>query len=114
MSIANGLRFWLTKSSANRAMFRSLAGTWTLKAGRGRSLCPEEVKPLRVHAPADDGRQVELGKTVMLEFQNQGLASEAMRALLDSLFRNMDTHRAHVSTDHRNGPSLKVFERVEF
>jgi RimJ/RimL family protein N-acetyltransferase len=60
----------------------------------------------------DDPEQVEIGMTLAPEFQGQGFATEAARALLDYLFVTLDKHRVFGSVDPRNVSSLKLLERL--
>src|SRR3984885_6976776 len=63
-------------------------------------------------ALTDDPEQVEIGVTLAPEFQGQGFATEAVRALLDYLFVTLDKHRVFGSVDPRNVSSLKLLERI--
>ncbi|HSY11819.1 MAG TPA: GNAT family protein [Verrucomicrobiae bacterium] len=65
---------------------------------------------LRVLEP--DPEQAEVGITVAPDFQRQGYASEALRALLNYIFKTLNKHRVFASVDPRNAPSMKLLERV--
>jgi len=65
-----------------------------------------------IHVPAADPRQAEIGITLAPAFQGQGLASEALRALLGFLFEDLGKHRVFGSVDPRNLPSVALLERV--
>lgn len=67
-----------------------------------------------VHAGAKDRRQVEVGITIDPEFQNEGFGYKAIKALLDHVFRETETHRVYASIDPRNEPSIRLFEKLGF
>ncbi len=61
----------------------------------------------------DPGRQMELGIVLDPAWQGRGLASRACRLLLTHLF-TVGLHRVTARIDPRNGPSLRLFERLGF
>jgi RimJ/RimL family protein N-acetyltransferase len=65
-----------------------------------------------LHVRADDRRQVEIGITLAPRFQRQGLAAEALQALLDFLFTRTDTHRVFCSVDPRNQACVRLLAKV--
>lgn len=72
----------------------------------------ELVGDFGLQARADDPRLVEVGITLAPRFQHQGLASEALGALLEFLFTGTETHRVHCSVDPENHPCIKLLEKV--
>jgi len=56
--------------------------------------------------------QAEVGITVAPEYQGQGYAAEALRALLRFLFATLNKHRVFGSVDPRNLSSMRLLERV--
>ena len=60
----------------------------------------------------DDGQQVEIGVTIAPAHQRQGLATLAVRALLDHLFTVLEKHRVFASVDPRNEASLALMRSV--
>jgi RimJ/RimL family protein N-acetyltransferase len=62
--------------------------------------------------PASDPEQAEVGITLAPEFQGNGYATEALRALLDYLLVTMGKHRVFGSVDPRNVASIKLQERI--
>jgi RimJ/RimL family protein N-acetyltransferase len=52
--------------------------------------------------------QAEFGVTLAPPQQGQGMAREALRALLGYLFGTLDVHRVHASVDPRNAPSMAL------
>lgn len=56
--------------------------------------------------------QAEIGYTFDPKFQGQGLATEAVRALVDFAFREKGLHRIYGITDPRNTPSIKLMTRL--
>ncbi len=61
----------------------------------------------------DDPRQGEIGYTLARDQQGQGLATEAVRAVLDHAFRDLGLHRVSASVDADNLASLALLERLE-
>jgi RimJ/RimL family protein N-acetyltransferase len=59
-----------------------------------------------------DARQAQLGITLARAFQGRGLASEAVSAVLDYAFINLDLHRVIATVDVENGRSAALMERV--
>ena len=60
----------------------------------------------------DEPQQAEIGVTLAPEFQKQGYATEAVRALLDFLLITLGKHRVWGSVDPRNVSSIKLLERI--
>ncbi len=58
------------------------------------------------------GKQAEIGYTFDPKFQGQGLATEALKALMDHAFKKHDLHRIYGITDPRNLPSINLMKRV--
>lgn len=56
--------------------------------------------------------EAELGFTLMREAQGRGLATEALRGLVDALFRHAAVTRVVGVTDERNLASVRVLERL--
>lgn len=56
---------------------------------------------------------VSLGITLIPEAHGRGLATRASRLLLDGLFE-LGVHRVTAEVDPRNGPSLRLFDRLGF
>lgn len=67
-----------------------------------------------LHFIDDDGFQVEIGITVSPMRQNQGVASEALEAILDYLFFNLKKHRVIASIDPGNQASVHLFQKIGF
>ncbi len=63
---------------------------------------------------AAEPRIVELGYTINPRFQGQGLATEAIGALLTFLFKDRGVHKAVALVDVRNWPSVRVLEKLGF
>lgn len=59
-----------------------------------------------------DERQAEVGYTITPKHQGKGYATEALGVLIDHLLGPMALHRVVASADPRNGPSLRVLERL--
>jgi RimJ/RimL family protein N-acetyltransferase len=58
------------------------------------------------------GKQAEIGFTFAPTFQGRGLATEAVKALLNHAFTNEGMHRVYGSTDPRNTPSIRLMKRL--
>lgn len=61
-----------------------------------------------------DNDQVEVGFTIAPDFQKQGIAYEALTALMDFLFFDLRKHRAFAVTDTRNLASSRLLEKIGF
>jgi RimJ/RimL family protein N-acetyltransferase len=64
------------------------------------------------HVIGPEPRQVEFGISFAPEYQRQGYATEALRALFDYLFVQLGKHRAFCSVDPRNVRSITRMERI--
>jgi RimJ/RimL family protein N-acetyltransferase len=62
----------------------------------------------------DNLLQAEIGFTVATPYQRMGLGSEAVRAVLDRLFRVQGLHKVTGECDARNAPSAALMERLGF
>ena len=60
----------------------------------------------------EDGRQAEIGYTFDPEQQGQGLATEAVRGLLNYAFTEQGLHRVYGVTDPRHHRSIALMQRV--
>jgi RimJ/RimL family protein N-acetyltransferase len=59
-------------------------------------------------------QQAEIGFTLATPYQKQGYATEAVRAVLDRLFRVQGLHKVTGECDARNTPSAALLERLGF
>jgi RimJ/RimL family protein N-acetyltransferase len=69
----------------------------------------------RVGLGCDDGQSPKTARVWYVlhpSHRGQGLAHEAVRALLDFAFGTLALHRVSAEVDPRNGPSLRVAERL--
>jgi RimJ/RimL family protein N-acetyltransferase len=62
----------------------------------------------------DNLMQAEIGYTLAPERQGHGYATEAVRAVLDHLFRVRGLHRVSAECDARNIASARLLERLGF
>ncbi|GAA3927519.1 GNAT family N-acetyltransferase [Actinoplanes auranticolor] len=62
----------------------------------------------------DNRMQAEIGYTVAPRWQGHGYATEAVRAVLEHLFRVKGLHRVSAECDARNVASYRVLERTGF
>jgi RimJ/RimL family protein N-acetyltransferase len=86
-------------------------GRW-FQAGIELRESGELIGDCGIHVSATDPRQVEIGISLAPSFQRRGLGSEALRALLGYLFRDLGKHRVFGSVDARNEASLALLRRV--
>jgi aminoglycoside 6'-N-acetyltransferase len=59
-----------------------------------------------------DARQAQLGITLARPYQGRGFATEAVSAVLDYAFINLDLHRVMATVDAENTRSAALMERV--
>lgn len=62
----------------------------------------------------DDIRQATIGFTISSQFWNQGFATEALTALVDYLFEDINLHRIVADCDTENIGSWKTLEKLGF
>ena len=56
--------------------------------------------------------QAEVGYILHPDFQGRGLATEAVRSVIDLAFDGLHVHRVHAQLDARNSPSARLLERL--
>ncbi len=67
-----------------------------------------------VHALADQPDTYEVGVTLAPAAQGRGVASEALAAIVESLFGEHGAHRVTATSDARNQPVARLLARVGF
>jgi RimJ/RimL family protein N-acetyltransferase len=72
------------------------------------------IGDLAVHLMQADPRQAYLGYTFARAYWGQGYATEAVRRLLDHLFRDLGLHRVVAECDVLNDASQRLLERLGF
>jgi len=60
----------------------------------------------------EDKKQAMVGCLLSCEYQGQGIASEALAAIISFGFRNMGLHRIYARTGKLNKASWKLMERI--
>lgn len=70
------------------------------------------IGDIGVHFKEPDGKQVELGYTLSPLYQGHGYATEAVRLIVDYLFREMGKHKITGSVDPLNEKSMALLERL--
>jgi len=60
----------------------------------------------------EDNAQAEVGYTLAPDFQGQGYATEALKAVISYLFFEMKKHRVTASVDPNNIKSIRLLERL--
>jgi RimJ/RimL family protein N-acetyltransferase len=61
-----------------------------------------------------DRMQAEIGCTLHKDFQGKGYATEALKTIVNYLFRTLKKHRIIASVDPRNTASIRLIERTGF
>lgn len=87
-------------------------GTW-FQIALARKTDSELVGDIAVHF-FDDARQAELGFTLAKRHQKQGLAVEALAAVVDLLFAKLHKHRLSATVDTRNVDAIRLLSRMSF
>ncbi|MDP3916101.1 MAG: GNAT family N-acetyltransferase [Bacteroidota bacterium] len=72
------------------------------------------VGDLGVHFFDSENKQVEIGCTLNKYFQHQGYATEAVKSVIDYLFKELNKHRIITSIDPDNKNSIRLVERIGF
>lgn len=72
------------------------------------------VGDLGVHFFDSENMQVEIGCTVNKYFQHNGYATEAVKKVIDYLFKEQSKHRIIASIDPENENSIRLVERIGF
>jgi aminoglycoside 6'-N-acetyltransferase len=102
----------LLETQGDRRLGRAGDGWVDLMAvDRGDGTVHGDVAAL-VHT--DARATAEVGVTFARSAQGRGLATEALGALVDELFRTHGMHRVHAETDERNPAVHRLLERLGF
>ena len=72
------------------------------------------VGDLGVHFLEKGSQQAEIGCTLSKNFHGKGYANEALTAIMDSLFLDIEIHRIFASIDPKNIASIKMMEKLGF
>lgn len=72
------------------------------------------IGDLGIHFLGNENKQVEFGCTLNKDFQNKGYATEAVTAVIDYLFNELNKHRIIASIDPENQNSVRLVERIGF
>jgi RimJ/RimL family protein N-acetyltransferase len=62
----------------------------------------------------DGDFQVEIGYTISLDYQGNGYAVEAVKAVIEYLFSDLMKHRVTASVDPDNKKSIRLLEKIGF
>jgi RimJ/RimL family protein N-acetyltransferase len=74
----------------------------------------ETIGDVAIHQMKSDPRQAYLGYSLARAYWGQGYASEAIRAVLDLLFAELNLHRVVAECDVENEASWRLLERLGF
>lgn len=96
---------------AQQGVMLDMPGTWFQRAIR-RGDSGELVGDLGLHFLAGDDATVELGISLAPSHQGQGLAAEALQAVLGFVFGDLRKHRVIGSVDPRNQACMKLLESI--
>ncbi len=72
------------------------------------------IGDLGIHFIGDYNQQCELGITISRKFHGRGLATEALKAMIDYLFTTLKKHRIIGSVDPENTSSIALLQRLGF
>lgn len=72
------------------------------------------IGDLGIHFLGAENKQVELGCTLNKDFQKNGYATEAVKRVIDYLFKELHKHRISTSIDPDNKRSIQLVERIGF
>ncbi len=72
------------------------------------------IGDIGLHFFDDENKQVEIGCTLNKAYQNKGYATEALKQVIDYLFKSLNKHRITTSIDPRNKSSIRLVERIGF
>lgn len=61
-----------------------------------------------------DNEQVEIGCTLMKMYHGKGYATEALKGIIDYIFKVLKKHRIIASVDPNNKSSMKLLNRLNF
>lgn len=67
-----------------------------------------------IHVLSNQPRTAEVGITLAPDYQGRGIATEALGAIIDWLFGDLDMHRVYAHTDDRNEAVQRLLERLGF
>jgi ribosomal-protein-alanine N-acetyltransferase len=99
---------WMDGALANYANGSSLVFAVTLKGSE------EVIANVRLFNFDDDCRMCEIGYIMAYDHHGHGYVQEAVGAVLDFAFTELNMNRIEASADPRNAASLRVLERVGF
>jgi len=94
----------------NIVIFTNTANTWLQLA-----ICLNEgqmIGDIGIHFM--DDYQIEIGYTLSPEYQGNGYAFEAVKAVINYAFSELNKHRITASVDPDNLRSIKLLERIGF
>lgn len=72
------------------------------------------IGDLGVHFLGSENRQAEIGFTLSKNFQHKGYATEAVKRVIDYLFKALGKHRIITSIDPANKNAVRLVERIGF
>jgi RimJ/RimL family protein N-acetyltransferase len=94
----------------NTASF-GVAGEW-FQLGIAEGATDRLIGDIGFCVCGPDNQHAELGFSLSREFQGQGMATEAVREMIDLLFARTVIARVVAMTDERNQPCIRLLQRV--
>lgn len=67
-----------------------------------------------IYFKEDEPRIVEIGYTIHPDYQRNGYATEAVRMLMKTVFKDYNVHKILAKVDVRNPSSARVLEKIGF
>ncbi len=120
-ALANQYQGWIPKTLSDALNFINtgisptidIAGTW-YQVAMIRQDEKKLIGDIGIHFFDPLKYQVEIGFTVDKNEQGRGYATEALTALIDYLFNELNKHRIVASIDPRNEKSIALVTRLGF
>lgn len=106
---------WTDMAQADEHIAQTLAGYADGSALRlGVVHAGELIGNVSLFAFSEQNRRCEIGYALNSKYWGQGYTGEALRAVLDYGFRELDLNRIEADVDPRNLASARVLERLGF
>jgi RimJ/RimL family protein N-acetyltransferase len=119
--IANKFQSWIPDNINSAINFINnkihpeinICGTW-FQLGIIHKSYGKLIGDIGIHFLEEDNLQVELGYTLDKDYQRQGYAIEALKAVIDYIFNSLNKHRITASILADNYASIRLIENLQF
>lgn len=74
----------------------------------------EIIGDLGIHFIGVNNKEVEIGCTISKNYQNKGIATEALKAIIHHVFEGLGKEKIIGSVDPQNHNSIKLLRRLDF